>query len=148
MSEAGTHPTGTPQGPVLQGLGLGNMAGDFTGKPWLNPFNLADIKSAPWILATILTALYVPLVPLLAWMRRRAARGGARADARPAGAAHGQGAEEGQAGAARSLLLDERLLRDGNQVDRRLCQVRLVHRDSGGRERRKSRGSPGAHLQE
>jgi crotonobetainyl-CoA:carnitine CoA-transferase CaiB-like acyl-CoA transferase len=44
---------------LSQGLGLGNMAGDFTGKPWLNPFNLADIKSAPWILATILTALYV-----------------------------------------------------------------------------------------
>ncbi len=41
-----------------QGLGLGNMAGDYSGLPWLNPFNLADIKSAPTILATVLAALY------------------------------------------------------------------------------------------
>ena len=41
-----------------QGMGLGNMAGDSTGEPYMNPFNLADIKSAPLILATILAALY------------------------------------------------------------------------------------------
>jgi crotonobetainyl-CoA:carnitine CoA-transferase CaiB-like acyl-CoA transferase len=35
------------------------MAADYTGKPWLNPFNLADIKSSGYILATLLAALYV-----------------------------------------------------------------------------------------
>lgn len=43
---------------AAQGTGLGSMGGDYTGRPWLNPFNLADIKSAPYILATILAALY------------------------------------------------------------------------------------------
>ena len=44
---------------MAQATGLGNMGGDYTGgTPWLNPFNLADIKSAPTILATVLAALY------------------------------------------------------------------------------------------
>ena len=44
---------------LAQGLGLGNTGGEYTGKPFVNTFNLADIKSAPYILATILAALYV-----------------------------------------------------------------------------------------
>ncbi|MFA7248304.1 MAG: CaiB/BaiF CoA-transferase family protein [Dehalococcoidia bacterium] len=43
---------------LTQGTGLGNMGGDYTGVPYMNPFNLADIKSAPYILSTILAALY------------------------------------------------------------------------------------------
>ena len=43
---------------LMQGQGLGNWGGDYTGEPWMNPFNLADIKSAPYILSSIVTALY------------------------------------------------------------------------------------------
>ena len=47
---------------MTQGMGLGNMGGDFTGEPFMNPFNMADIKSAPYILAGILAALYARTV--------------------------------------------------------------------------------------
>ena len=43
---------------MMQGQGLGNMGGDYTGKPWLNPFNLADIKGALNAMVAITTALY------------------------------------------------------------------------------------------
>ncbi|MDO8750810.1 MAG: CaiB/BaiF CoA-transferase family protein [Dehalococcoidia bacterium] len=43
----------------MQGQGLGNMGGEYTGKPWLNPFNLADIKGALNAMVAITTALYV-----------------------------------------------------------------------------------------
>jgi len=42
----------------MEGQGLGNMGGDYTGKPWLNPFNLADIKGALNAMVAIVTALY------------------------------------------------------------------------------------------
>lgn len=43
---------------MTQGQGLGNMGGDYAGKPWLNPFNLADIKGALNAMVAITTALY------------------------------------------------------------------------------------------
>ncbi|MSQ22904.1 MAG: CoA transferase [Dehalococcoidia bacterium] len=42
----------------MQGQGYGNMGGDYTGRPWLNYFNLPDMKGAPRIMASILLALY------------------------------------------------------------------------------------------
>ncbi len=42
-----------------QGQGYGNMGGDYTGRPWVNYFNLADMKGASNVLAVILMALYV-----------------------------------------------------------------------------------------
>ncbi len=44
---------------MTQGQGYGNMGGDYTGKPWINYFNLADMKGSSNILAAILMALYV-----------------------------------------------------------------------------------------
>ena len=43
---------------MAQGMGYGNSSGVFTGKPWVNYYNLPDIKTAPYWLSTILAALY------------------------------------------------------------------------------------------
>ena len=43
---------------LMQSQGLGNMGGDYTGTPWVNYFNLPDIKSAPYTFGSILAALY------------------------------------------------------------------------------------------
>ena len=43
----------------MQGQGWGNMGGDYTGKPWVNYFNLPDTRSLVAPLASILAALYV-----------------------------------------------------------------------------------------
>ncbi len=44
---------------LTQGMGLGNTGGDYTGKPWINYFNMPDIKGATNFTIAILAALYV-----------------------------------------------------------------------------------------
>lgn len=43
---------------LTQGQGFANTGGDYTGKPWINYFNLPDMKAAPDFFAAILAALY------------------------------------------------------------------------------------------
>ena len=42
----------------MQGQGYGNMGGDYTGRPWLNYFNLPDMKGSSNTMVSILLALY------------------------------------------------------------------------------------------
>ncbi|MDO8751841.1 MAG: CaiB/BaiF CoA-transferase family protein [Dehalococcoidia bacterium] len=44
---------------MTQGQGIGNIGGDYAGEPWINYFNLADIKGAANFTIAILAALYV-----------------------------------------------------------------------------------------
>ncbi len=43
---------------LMHGQGYGNMGGDYTGRPWVNYFNLPDMKGSSNVLAAILMALY------------------------------------------------------------------------------------------
>ncbi len=42
----------------MHGQGYGNMGGDYTGRPWLNYFNLPDMKGSPNTMVSVLLALY------------------------------------------------------------------------------------------
>ena len=42
-----------------QGTNWSNMGGDYTGKPWINPVNLADLRASLYLPTAIMTALYV-----------------------------------------------------------------------------------------
>jgi len=43
---------------LMHGQGWGNMGGDYTGRPWVNYFNLPDTRTLVTPLASILAALY------------------------------------------------------------------------------------------